>query len=131
MDVHGLDGVGPVGSRRGEELSDRSGGSGEGEEETAERREAARAQIGFYASTPTYRTVLEAHGWEPVGERLGALAREKKWREMPPLVTDEMLDAFVVEAAPEELGAAVQERYEGLKELALRAGVRLQPTQMD
>jgi probable F420-dependent oxidoreductase len=78
------------------------------------QREAVRAQISFYASTPTYRTVLEAHGWEPVGERLGALAREKKWREMPALVTDEMLGAFVVQAAPEELGPALEERYSGL-----------------
>ena len=88
-----------------------SGGNGD---ETALQRESVRSQISFYASTPTYRTVLEAHGWGPVGERLGVLAREKKWREMPALITDEMLRAFVVEAAPEELGPALRERYEGL-----------------
>ena len=88
--------------------------SGGGEEETTEQRESVRAQISFYASTPTYRTVLEAHGWEEVGERLGALAREKKWREMPALITDDMLHAFVVEAPPEELGPALRERYDGL-----------------
>jgi hypothetical protein len=33
---------------------------------------------------------------------------------MPALVTDEMLGAFVVEAAPEELGPALEERYGGL-----------------
>ena len=82
--------------------------------DSAEQRESVRAQISFYASTPTYRTVLEAHGWEPVGERLGVLAREKKWREMPALVTDEMLRAFVVEAAAAELGPALEERYSGL-----------------
>ena len=85
--------------------------SGGDEREISEAREAARSQISFYASTPTYRTVLEAHGWEEVGQRLGLLAREKKWREMPELVTDEMLGAFVVEAAPEELGPALEERY--------------------
>ena len=63
-----------------------------------------RAQISFYASTPTYRTVLEAHGWEEVGERLGTMAREKKWREMPALITDEMLAAYAIEAAPDEIG---------------------------
>jgi probable F420-dependent oxidoreductase len=86
----------------------------ESEEEAKEQRESVRARVSFYASTPTYRTVLEAHGWEDVGERLGAMAREKKWREMPALVTDEMLDAYAVEAAPEELGPALKERYEGL-----------------
>jgi probable F420-dependent oxidoreductase len=88
--------------------------SGENEEQVAEQREAVRSQISFYASTPTYRTVLEAHGWEDVGERLGTMAREKKWREMPALVTDEMLAAFAVEAAPDEIGGALKERYEGL-----------------
>lgn len=88
--------------------------AGENAEEAAEQRESVRSQISFYASTPTYRTVLEAHGWEGVGERLGGLAREKRWREMPALVTDEMLAAFSVEAAPDEIRAALEERYEGL-----------------
>jgi probable F420-dependent oxidoreductase len=83
-------------------------------EESGEQREKMRAQISFYASTPTYRTVLEAHGWEEVGERLGKLARDKRWEEMPELITDEMLRAFAVEAAPGEVGDALKERYEGL-----------------
>lgn len=88
--------------------------TGENEEETSKQRESIRAQISFYASTPTYRTVLEAHGWEKVGEKLGTLAREKKWREMPSLITDEMLAAFAIEATPDEVGPALKERYEGL-----------------
>jgi hypothetical protein len=79
-----------------------------------EQRESVRSQISFYASTPTYRTVLQAHGWEEVGEKLGTMAREKKWREMPALITDEMIAAFAVEAVPGEIGAALRERYEGL-----------------
>jgi len=88
--------------------------SGENEEKAAEQRESVRSQISFYASTPTYRTVLEAHGWEEVGEKLGKMAREKRWREMPALITNEMLAAFAVEAAPDEIGAALKERYGGL-----------------
>jgi probable F420-dependent oxidoreductase len=88
--------------------------SAEKEEEAAEQRESVRAQISFYASTPTYRTILEAHGWEEVGKRLGTMAREKKWREMPALITDEMLAAFAVDAAPDELGTALRDRYDGL-----------------
>ena len=42
------------------------------------------------------------------------MAREKKWREMPVLVTDEMLGAFAIEASPDEIGPALRERYEGL-----------------
>jgi len=86
----------------------------ENEEKATEQRESVRSQISFYASTPTYRTVLEAHGWQDVGERLGTMAREKKWREMPALITDEMLSAFAIEATPDEIGPALSERYEGL-----------------
>ena len=79
-----------------------------------EQREKMRAQISFYASTPTYRTVLEVHGWEEAGEKLGKLARDKMWEEMPKMISDEMLHAYVIEAAPDEIGHALKERYEGL-----------------
>ncbi len=36
--------------------------SGESEEAIEEQREKMRAQTAFYASTPSYRVVLEAHG---------------------------------------------------------------------
>ncbi len=88
--------------------------TGESEEQIAEQREAMRSQTAFYASTPTYRTVLEAHGWGEVGDTLSGLAREKKWREMPGHITDEMLSAFAVEAAPDEVGEALREKYDGL-----------------
>ena len=88
--------------------------TGESEEEIEEGREKMRAQAAFYASTPSYRIVLEAHGWEDVGEELGKLARDKRWNEMPSLITDEMLGAFAVEAAPGELGSALRGRYTGL-----------------
>jgi probable F420-dependent oxidoreductase len=88
--------------------------TGENEERVTEQRESVRSQISFYASTPTYRTVLEAHGWQDVGEKLGKLARDKRWNEMPALVTDEMLGAFSVEATPDEIGPALRERYEGI-----------------
>ncbi len=88
--------------------------TGEDEEETEKQREAIRQQLAFYASTPTYRTVMEVHGWEGAAGELSVLAREKQWREMPGLITDEMLAAFAVEATPEEVGPALKERYEGL-----------------
>ena len=88
--------------------------TGETEEEVEEQREKMRAQTAFYASTPSYRVVLEAHRWEEVGEELGKLARDKKWDEMPNLITDEMLRTFAVEATLDEVGPALRERYEGL-----------------
>jgi probable F420-dependent oxidoreductase len=83
-------------------------------EALAEQRERMRAQLAFYASTPTYRVVLEVHGWQEIGERLGKMARTQRWAEMPALISDDMLETFTVIAPPDELGAAVRERYKGI-----------------
>lgn len=74
----------------------------------------ARSQIAFYASTPSYRPVLELHGWETVADRLGALARRGAWAELPALISDEMLQTFAVVAQPGELAGALRQRYHGL-----------------
>lgn len=80
----------------------------------AEQRERMRSQIAFYASTPTYRVVLDVHGWGEVGEQLSRLAATKRWAEMPRMITDDMLRELAVEAPPHEIGAAVRERYQGV-----------------
>jgi probable F420-dependent oxidoreductase len=82
--------------------------------EIAEQRERMRSQIAFYASTPTYRVVLETHGWAEIGEQLSQFAKQQRWKDMSALVSDEMLHALAVEARPDEIGVAVRERYTGL-----------------
>jgi probable F420-dependent oxidoreductase len=69
-------------------------------------REEVRKQVAFYAATPSYRTLLEVHGWEGVGEQLTRLAGRGRWDEMGALVTDEMLGEIAVEG--ETLGEAVR-----------------------
>jgi probable F420-dependent oxidoreductase len=75
---------------------------------------AARRTIGFYASTPTYRPVLEHHGWATVADSLAGHARHGRWEEMAPLVTDEMLEAFAVIAPRAELRGALERRAGGI-----------------
>jgi probable F420-dependent oxidoreductase len=78
-------------------------------------QEACRQQISFYASTPSYRAVLALHGWEQTGEELSALAARGKWAEMPALISDEMLEAFVTQAeTPAGLASALRHRYHTL-----------------
>lgn len=80
-------------------------------------REFARQQVSFYASTPSYRPVLEHHGWAAVGEQLSALAARGEWGGMPALITDEMLEAFclsVPAGGVEALAAPLIARYAGL-----------------
>jgi probable F420-dependent oxidoreductase len=77
-------------------------------------RAAVRRQIAFYASTPTYRVVLETHGWGAAGEELSRLAAAQRWAEMGALISDEMLGVYAVEAPLDRLGAALRERYHGV-----------------
>lgn len=73
-----------------------------------------RSQISFYASTPTYRSVMAHHGWEATAERLQALVRKAAWEEMAQQIDDEMLETFAVVCQPEQLADALLERYGGL-----------------
>ena len=72
-----------------------------------------RAQIAFYASTPSYRGVLELHDRAHVGERLGRLAVAGRWNEMPALVDDELLALVAVVGPAEALPDALAARVEG------------------
>ena len=76
--------------------------------------EDQRRQISFYASTPSYRPVLELHGWGSIGDQLGALAARGKWDEMPKLISDELLAEFVIMGSPYELAGLLQAKYGGL-----------------
>ena len=77
-------------------------------------RQAARQQLAFYASTPTYRVVLATHGWDDVGKQLSRMAAARRWHEMGALISDEMLDVFAVTAPFDQLGTALRERYDGV-----------------
>ncbi len=74
----------------------------------------ARRTIGFYASTPTYRPVLEHHGWADVADALAEHARRRRWDAMAGEITDEMLDAFAVVTAPDALRTALARHGDGL-----------------
>ncbi|HLF25138.1 MAG TPA: TIGR03617 family F420-dependent LLM class oxidoreductase [Anaerolineae bacterium] len=77
-------------------------------------REAVRSQIAFYASTPSYRPMLDLHGWGAIGAQLSTLAARRQWEEMPALVADEMLDAIAISATWADVVDRVQTRYAGL-----------------
>ena len=74
----------------------------------------ARAQISFYASTPSYRSVMDLHGWTGVAERLSAHAAKGEWMEMPMLITDEMLKEFCLVTEEDKLADELKKRYEGI-----------------
>ena len=81
---------------------------------TPEEVNFARAQISFYASTPSYRSVMDLHGWNVVAEKLSAHAARGEWAEMPMLITDEMLNEFAVVTEESKLADELRRRYNGI-----------------
>lgn len=81
---------------------------------TPEEMNFARAQVSFYASTPSYRAVMALHGWSDVAEKLSMHAAKGEWMEMPMLITDEMLNEFAVVTAEDKLANELKKRYDGI-----------------
>ncbi len=73
-----------------------------------------RAQVAFYASTPSYRSVMALHGWSEIAEQLSPLAARGAWGDMAALISDDMLRVFAVRGRPEELPALLLEKYHGM-----------------
>ena len=88
--------------------------TGKDSTEMDKTRAWAREQLSFYLSTPSYRIVLEIHGWEDIGAQLSALASRQQWGDMATLISDDILNAFAIEAPPDKLGKALRQRYEGV-----------------
>ena len=81
---------------------------------TPEEMNFARAQIAFYASTPSYRPVMNLHGWGDIAEKLSAHAARGAWTEMPVLITDEMLSEFCLVTEESKLADELKRRYDGI-----------------
>lgn len=83
---------------------------------TPEEMNFARAQVSFYASTPSYRPVMELHGWTDIAERLSSHASKGQWMDMPMLITDEMLNEFCLVTDENALADELFKRYRGIAE---------------
>ena len=71
----------------------------------------ARNQIAFYASTPAYRTVLEAEGCGELQSELRRLTKEGRWHEMAALVDDRLVDTIAAVGTPSEVADTLHRRY--------------------
>jgi probable F420-dependent oxidoreductase len=89
--------------------------TGYDEAELQHAETTTRMQLAFYASTPQYRVVLDAHGWGDLQPELNALAKAGRWLEMAERIDDPMLAAFTVRCErPRDVPNALRERYAGL-----------------
>lgn len=83
----------------------------ETEEELRAGRDAMRPRLAFYGSTPAYKVVLDAHGWGALQPELNRLSKTGDWATMSSMITDEIIDAFVVSGTPEQIAPRLQKRY--------------------
>jgi probable F420-dependent oxidoreductase len=88
--------------------------TGRTEEQLAAAVAGVRHQIGFYASTPAYRAVLDHHGWGDLHAEAHALTKADRWGEIGDLVDDDVLAAFAVVGELEAAGPEVRTRFAGL-----------------
>ena len=88
--------------------------TGRTEEAYAKAIAGTKRQIGFYASTPAYKPVLDHHGWGDLHAEAHAFTKSGRWTELGDLIDDEVLDTLAVVGRARQVGAAVRARFEGL-----------------
>ncbi len=87
--------------------------TGDNNDEIEAAKGPVRQQLAFYASTPAYRGVLEAHGWGDVGARLTASSKRGDWTAMASEITDEMLDVYAITGRRDDIVDKIKKRYDG------------------
>lgn len=86
--------------------------SGADEQAFEGSKQAVKAQLAFYGSTPAYRPVLDMHGWGDLQPVLNSLSKQGQWVEMGELITDEILETFaIVTDSPEQIPELLKTRY--------------------
>jgi probable F420-dependent oxidoreductase len=78
-------------------------------------RREARAQIAFYYTTKLYHSVLDVHGWRPIGEKISEAFRKGDWAAMSAAVPDELVDEIAIAGRPDEVRDRLKQ-WNGLTE---------------
>jgi probable F420-dependent oxidoreductase len=89
-----------------------SAGETDAEREQAEAR--TRALLAFYGSTPAYRPVLAAHGWQDLQPELNTLSKQGRWDDMGRLIDDEILHTIAACGTPAEVGRHIRDRVDAI-----------------
>jgi probable F420-dependent oxidoreductase len=71
-------------------------------EDADEARRAARLQIAFYATTPSYKPILDLHGRGGLPRDLRRAFVNRDKNRMAELIDDELLDAIAIAGRPED-----------------------------
>lgn len=89
--------------------------SGSDEASFIKSRQATKAQLAFYGSTPAYKSVLDLHGWGDLQPELNRMSKAGKWAEMGALISDDILNTFAIVTEDETaIAPMINKRYNGL-----------------
>jgi len=86
---------------------------GRDEAEQAAADAGCRALLGFYASTPAYRPVLDLEGYGELQPVARSMTREGRWDELSALIDDSLLATVAVRGTPSEVADRISARYQG------------------
>lgn len=81
------------------------------EEELQDKIRDARARIAFYASTPAYIAAFEHVGLADLANEAKLLSRAQNWEALPKLISDDVLDQFVVIGTYDHVAQKLVERF--------------------
>jgi alkanesulfonate monooxygenase SsuD/methylene tetrahydromethanopterin reductase-like flavin-dependent oxidoreductase (luciferase family) len=90
----------------------------DGNEENA--RQAARRQLAFYFSTPSYGATVAGHRWAPIAAAIRDEAKRRQyrdWQEIGKVIPDDMVDGLALAGTPRQFRdklAAVERRLGAL-----------------
>jgi probable F420-dependent oxidoreductase len=88
--------------------------SGATRDEVEKAKQPVKQQISFYASTRTYKSVLDTHGWGDTCYRLNEKAAKGQWTEMAAEIKDDMLEELAVVGTYDEIAKKLAARYRGV-----------------
>jgi len=69
-----------------------------------------RARIAFYASTPHYRAAFDHLGLGALADEAKILSRAQRWEELPPLISDAVLDQYATIGTYDEIAEKLLNR---------------------
>ncbi|MFT5441469.1 MAG: putative F420-dependent oxidoreductase [Myxococcota bacterium] len=81
--------------------------------------EDQKQHIAFYASTPTYHSVLEHHDWMDTAQELHQMTRAGKWNELSKCISDDMLEEWAIISTWDDFAKTCKERCDGVFDTVL------------
>jgi probable F420-dependent oxidoreductase len=80
-------------------------------DEELENAKGVRNLLAFYGSTPSYKPVLDVHGWGDLQPELNRLSKQGDWATMSTLITDEMIHTIAAYGTPDQVAEEIHRRY--------------------